>query len=219
LGFVDEPFQTAIQTGGMTPEANFFVKNYTDFLRRKIVLNPLLEEECRLIYQRHKELLDIIIDIVGSRDGVSEYADLFAEKTDSVVLANRSGKLAYLPNTLMLALPDGTLYKPWWGQQKPLIFWFYINEKRLKLILQVGPMKDKDVRKKLVDKIFEGLELERNRRTTDQYTVILSYSQQVDQESDGLMEKMIELNDKFSIHLPKLIQVINTFEFNNQVIF
>jgi hypothetical protein len=219
LGFVDEPFQTAIQTGGMTPEANFFVKNYTDFLRRKIVLNPLLEEECRLIYQRHKELLDIIIDIVGSRDGVSEYADLFAEKTDSVVLANRSGKLAYLPNTLMLALPDGTLDKPWWGQQKPLIFWFYINEKRLKLILQVGPMKDKDVRKKLVDKIFEGLELERNRRTTDQYTVILSYSQQVDQESDGLMEKMIELNDKFSIHLPKLIQVINTFEFNNQVIF
>jgi hypothetical protein len=143
---------------------------------------------------------------------------LFAEKTDSVVLANRSGKLAYLPNTLMLALPDGTLDKPWWGQQKPLIFWFYINEKRLKLILQVGPMKDKDVRKKLVDKIFEGLELERNRRTTDQYTVILSYSQQVDQESDGLMEKMIELNDKFSIHLPKLIRVINTFEFNNQVI-
>ena len=178
--------------------------------------NPRLEEECRLIYQRHKELLDTIMDIVGSRGGVSEYADSFAEKTNSVVLANRSGKLAYLPAELILALPDGTLDKPWWGQQKPLIFWFDINEKqRLKLILQVGPMKDKDVRKKLVDKIFEGLDLERNRKTTDQYTVIVSYSHQVDQESDDLMEQMLEMNEKFRMHLPKLIQVIKTFNFDN----
>lgn len=217
--FVDTPFQAAMLTGGITSEAIFFVKNYTDFLRRKIVSNPRLEEECRLIYQRHKELLDTIIDIVGSRGGVSEYADLFAEKTNSVVLANRSGKLAYLPTNLFHALPDGTLDKPWWGQQKPLIFWFYINEKqRLKLILQVGPMKDKDVRKKLVDKIFEGLDLERNRKTTNQYTVIVSYSHQVDQESDDLMEQMLEMNEKFKMHLPKLIQVIKTFNFDNQLI-
>jgi hypothetical protein len=217
LNYVEEPYNAARSTGGLTTEADFFVKNYIDFLRRKIVSNPLLEEECRSIYQRHKELLDMIIEIVGVRGGVSEYADIFAQKTQTMIYANRSGKFAYLPSTLANALPDGTLDKPWWGQQKPFLFWFYINDKqRLALIFQVGPMKDKKIRKKLVDTLVEAFELDRNRKTTDQYTVILSYATTVDQENDNLLEHMLELHSKFKEKIPRLEKIVSEFNFEEK---
>ena len=217
LNYVEEPFNAARATGGLTTEADFFVKNYIDFLRRKIVSNPLLEEECRSIYQRHKELLDMIMEIVGVRGGVSEYGDIFAQKTQSTIYANRSGKFAYLPTKLADILPDETLDKPWWGQLKPILFWFYMNDKqRLKLIFQVGPMKDKKIRKKLVDTLVEAFELDRNRKTTDQYTVILSHSISVDQESDNLLEYMLELNTKFKEQIPRLEKIVNEFDFTEK---
>lgn len=216
LSYVEEPFKEAKDSGGLTSDAEFFVKSYIDFLRRRIVSNPLLEEECRSIYQRHKELLDMIFEIVGVREGVSEYADSFATRTASVIFANRAGKFAYLPTSLASQLPDDTLEKPWWGQKKPILFWFYVNDKnRLKLIFQVGPMKNKQIRKNLVDALVEALEMDRNRKTTDQYTVILSHSTLVDQESDDLIDHMCSLHQKFEHQIPKILQIIERFPFEN----
>lgn len=177
--------------------------------------NPLLEEDCRLIYQRHKELLDMIIDIVGAKGGVSDFAQAFSEETDTKIFANRSGKFAYLPSSLVNSLPDETLERPWWGQQKPILFWFYINneKQKLKLIFQVGPMKDKQIRKKLVDTLVETFQLDRSRKTTDQYTVIVSHTVSVDPESENLLEKMVELHERFKPHLPLLSQLISEFDF------
>lgn len=215
LTFVEQPFIAAKDTGAVTAEADFFVRNYIDFLRRKIVSNPLLEEDCRLIYQRHKELLDMIIDIVGAKGGVSDFAQAFSEETDTKIFANRSGKFAYLPSSLVNSLPDETLERPWWGQQKPILFWFYINneKQKLKLIFQVGPMKDKQIRKKLVDTLVETFQLDRSRKTTDQYTVIVSHTVSVDPESENLLEKMVELHERFKPHLPLLSQLISEFDF------
>ncbi len=93
LGFVLEAYDDATQTGSMTNEAGFFVKNYIDFLRRNVVTSAELEEECRLIYQHHKELIDKIIEFAGASGGVSDLAEEFAADASCIVNSpgNRGG--------------------------------------------------------------------------------------------------------------------------------
>jgi hypothetical protein len=99
-------------------------------------------------------------------------------------------------------MPDGTLERAWWNQEKPVLFWFYLDDKKkLKLIFQVGPMKDKAIRTNLVNQLFIAFGREPNRRVTDQYTVITSEKTDTDEESD-LLEKMRQLHQKFEHKMP-----------------
>jgi PD-(D/E)XK nuclease superfamily len=213
LGFVTEAYNDATHTGSMTTEAGFFVKNYIDFLRRNVVTSAELEEECKMIYQHHKELIDKIIEFAGASGGVSDLAEEFAADAGCIVYANRSGRFAYLPKQLVNAMPDGTLERAWWNQQKPVLFWFYLDDKKkLKLIFQVGPMKDKAVRNNLVNQLFIAFGREPNRRVTDQYTVITSEKTDADEESD-LLGKMRQLHQKFEHKMPALNKLLSGFDF------
>ncbi len=217
LGFVQESYDDATHTGGMTTEASFFVKNYIDFLRRNVVTNAELEEECRLIYQHHKGLIDKIIELVSASGGVSDFAEEFASNNSCEIYANRSGRFAYLPKQLANAMPDGTLQRVWWNQQKPVLFWFYIDDKKkLKLICQVGPMKDKAIRNKLVNELFSAFGKESNRRVTDQYTVIVSEKTDIDEESD-LLSKMQQLHARFEQKIAVVANLLTSFDFNPDI--
>ena len=213
LGFVQEAFEHTTRSGGMTVEASFFVKNYIDFLRRNVVTNVELEEECKIIYERHKDLIDKIIEVAAASGGVSDFAADFAEKLGCEIYANRSGRFAYLPKELLHVLPDGTLERTWWSQQKPVIFFFYLDDKKkLKLIFQVGPMRDKVVRGKLINQLFNAFGRDLNRRVTDQYTVVMSEKISIEVEDDYL-SKMEDLHVRFQQKIPLLINVLNEFDF------
>ena len=206
-------FDDADRTASITPSAAYFIKNYIEFLRRKIVTNPELEAECRLIYQNHKALLDMIIDVIGARGGISDLAESFSEKAGCEIYSNRSGKFAFLPIELVQAMPEGTLERSWWNQQRPVVFWFYIDQNKLKLILQVGPMRDKHVRVQLINQLFNVFNKDSTRRVTDQYTVIKSEKVEIDEDSD-LLDEMINLYSKFINKIPDLVHVLSNFRFD-----
>lgn len=213
LEVTESCFNAANHTGSITSSAIFFVNNYIEFLRRKIVTNPELESECRLIYQNHKEILGIIFDVIGARDGISALADNFAQKAGCEIYSNRSGKFAYLPHELAGAMPEGTLERTWWNQQRPLIFWFYVDQSNLKLIMQVGPMKNKVIRNRLISEIFSVFNKVSTRKVTDQYTVITSEKVKIDEDSDFL-EEMLKLNSIFAIRVPELVRVLSNFQYS-----
>ena len=215
LGYLESSLYEVENAGIVTSEAKFFIKNYIDFLRKNIVTNPILENECRTIYQRHKELIDIIIQFTGADSGVSEFADEFSSRTNSQIYGNRSGKFAYIPNSLVNILPDNLLDKPWWGQSKPLLFWFFIDEKKqLKLILQVGPIVNKELRKNFISDLIEKLGLTINRKIKDQYTVLISHAIKVDMENDILLEQMINLHHKLDDLFEKIESTVTAFNFH-----
>jgi hypothetical protein len=206
-------YDEAQRYGVMTPEAQFFINNYIDFLERNIVTNPILEEDCRQIYQRHKTILDKIASIATSGVGISQYAEEFVAKVDAIIVTNNPTRMAYLPNDLML-LPDNTMEKPWWGQSKPIMMWFEIDGKdRLKLTFQVGPMKDPDMRLKFVEALFSIFGGKQKRLISEKYTSIVSMYEQTDQDSD-LMELMLQLHRRLAEHMPKLKELIQTFNFS-----
>lgn len=218
LGYVQESFDQAMKSGSLTAKAQFFVEQYLEFIRRRVVNNTELEAECRDIYQRHKNLLDLIFEVVGSKGGVSGYAEAFAQETQVRLFPSRSKNFAYLPEALYQALPDDTLEKPWWGQKKPVLFWFYLNDTNeskntLKLILQVGPMKDKDARSKLVDALSAVFPKDRTRKLTDQYTVIATQKAQIDAGDDeSLFQNMKKLHVMFQSKMTELIETVEGYQ-------
>ncbi len=75
-------------------------------------------------------------------------------------------------------------------------------------------MKNKQIRKNLIDVLVEAFEVDRNRKMTDQYTVIVSHSTLVDQEGDDLIDHMCALHQKFVSRIPKIVQIIEGFDFD-----
>lgn len=207
-------YDEAQRYGVMAPDAKFFVNNYIDFLERNIVTNPTLEEDCRQIYQRHKTILDLISSIAASGVGISQYAEEFVAKVDASIVTNSPSRMAYLPNDLMQLLPDNTMEKSWWGQSKPIMMWFMMDDKnRLKMIFQVGPMKDLDIRLKFVEALFSIFGGKQKRSISDKYTSIMTPYEQTDEDSD-LLDLMVKLHRRVAEHLPELKKMLQTFNFS-----
>jgi hypothetical protein len=210
---IETSLASAHNSGNTSSESEYLVNQYLDFLRRNIVSNPVLEADCRKIYQRHKDILIKIFEYAGVAGGISEYALGFAQSQDCKILAVRNDRFAYLPNYLDALIPIGTMDKPWWGQEKPLIFWFLLQERKLKLHFHVGPMIDISKRRDLIDQIRFVLNQKNNRALTDKYTVIESYSLTIKDDETDLGEKFDELHIKMNHLLLKIEPVISKFNF------
>lgn len=213
LSCIRKSYDDAQRYSTMSPDAKFFVKHYIDFLERNIVINQILEEDCRQIYQQHTKILDMIISYAASGAGVSQYAIEFTEKIGASIVTNTPNRMAYLPKDLMDLLPDDTIEISWWGQSKPIMFWFQIDvNNRLKLVLQVGPMKDRDIRQKFVSTLFKIFKV-KNRTITDKYSTIISPTVIMTEESD-VLEQMIGLYRQVEIHLDALKLMLKSFDFS-----
>jgi hypothetical protein len=91
----------------------------------------------------------------------------------------------------------------------------YFDEKKIiKLILQVGPMKDKIIRNKFINELFQAFGKKSNRKVTDQYTVILSEKTEANEESD-LLDKMKYLHGKFEDKIQILENLLKDFDFKS----
>lgn len=216
FGYVKEAYDDAKTAGAITLEADFFVKNYIDFLRRNIVSNPLLEDECRLIYQRHKVLLDAIINFVGIRNSVFEPSDKFVEKTGTTILFKNALNLVYLPTAWIDILPENTLAGDgrWWGQKRPVLFWFALlgertENPRLRLHFEVGPMKDQEKRTKLIQELRSKMNVNLDNRITATYTRVRTETIRVDLEENNLEARMIDyLHKNFEPYLEEITKVL-----------
>ena len=214
LSCLRKNYDDAQRDGTMPPEAKFFVNSYIDFLERNIVTNPILEEDCRQIYLRHKAILDLIGSFAASGVGISQYAAEFTEKVGASIVTNTPTRMAYLPNDLLQLLPDNTMEKSWWGQSKPIMMWFMMDDKnRLKMIFQVGPMKDLDIRLKFVEALFKIFDVKPKRSISDKYTSIMAPFVATTEDSD-LLELMLELHGRLAKHLPEVKRMIQTFNFS-----
>lgn len=188
------------ETHGQTSDselsaAKFAVQQYIEFLKRNVVMDPQLIEDCQSIYRKHRDILDALFLIVKQGGDFSDAGNQFAAQSDCAIYAIRGGdkRLAFLPNALAAIFPD-SLNKPWWDQLKPIICWFdYTDPKTLKLIFQVGPMSDIEARTALVEELRGVFRQNQNRAITDKYTTVYSQKAGVNEDEPDLLGKMLHL--------------------------
>ena len=121
--------------------AKLVIDHYVSLIRRNIVPDQELIEQCRRLYAQHKDALDLIFRY-GEADAFSTAADLFFKThPDLKVLKIRSGAAVFLPALLFDIVPQFEETN-WWVQSRPLLFWFNFRphgDNKIGLVLEVGP--------------------------------------------------------------------------------
>jgi hypothetical protein len=199
----------------LTTEAQMLIDHYVDVIRRNVVPDKGLVEQCRKLYARHRQALDLIIRY-GEVSAFGSAANEFF-KTNSTLepVVIRDGTASFLPKPFSKIVPEieGT---NWWGQARPFLFWFYLKaDNRLGLIIEVGPMISKKYnREALVQQLLRYFK--NTKKIASKYTRVYSEYKGLteDQVSDPseILRHMNLLYQKVATeHLPGLTEILNKF--------
>ena len=148
-------------------EAQGFVNNYIEILKRLTMQDEELSNLCKSIYRKHKSAIDLIVSYGGSsqvyeacREVLIESGnfDLDNNKPISFIQETR-GMLFFVPKELANCMTEVELSR--WKHiafQYPICCWFKKRTKaeKLQITIEIGPVSDYKLRKKLLDVFDDG---------------------------------------------------------------
>lgn len=195
-------------------ETTLFVNHYIELIRKHIVNeeDEELKSACASLYEKHKNVFDLIYKNIDLGGSVSEAIKNFAKFNSSIVVnASNNNWLSFMPKNLYENMQDIALTRQWHKQNKPLVFFYSFYEDKIKLVLEVGPIKDLDVRNKLVTALFKHLKGIDKSAKSDIYTRVWSkiekFSSNLDIDdigADQLLEHMTSLNKEVDTLIPMI---------------
>src|ERR1700730_3752631 len=112
-------------------ETAMVIDNYISLIRRNIVPDQELIDQCRKLYAKHKAALDLILRYGEVNTFETAASQFFEAHTELKSLGGiRAGAAAFLPMSLCDVTPqmEGTT---WWGQSRPILYWFNLRPDRL----------------------------------------------------------------------------------------
>ena len=199
----------------MNNEIQILVKHYIQLIRRNIVKDENLINECQRIYQQYEDVLDIIFKHGTARKSemtsFSDASNSFTKNHSGVIkeLLKKPRQFIFLENSLFNLLKDFDLAN-FFGQQKPILLWFnYRDDNALGLVFEVGPIQNNNVdRYQLVSelqKLFTS-----SRLIKDKYTRVWSKYHKISDEAneDDILKIMEKLWDEFKVKIPKVIEIL-----------
>ncbi|WOH82126.1 PD-(D/E)XK nuclease family protein [Bradyrhizobium sp. BEA-2-5] len=198
----------------VTNHAGIVIDHYLDFIRRNIVPDQTLIDECRRLYLLHKDALDLIIEH-GQVNSFSSAAGTFFQKHPELEkFAIRPAGAAFLPKSLLMHVPqlEGT---NWWGQSRPFALWFNFYQERIGIVVEVGPFgTDQFNRETLVKRLQEHFDSKA--KIYPKFTRVYSRYQKLtdDELSDGevLLARMETLyKDTVEKHLAHIAAIVSDF--------
>jgi hypothetical protein len=199
----------------LTSEATVVIDHYIALIRRNIVPDQELVDQCRKLYAKHKDALDLVLRYGEVNTFETAANQFFESHADLKLLASRTGRAAFLPVSLYDIAPqmEGT---NWWGQSRPILYWFNLRpDNRFGLILEVGPfVSDKFNREALVKKFLAHFKS--NIKVYPKYTRVYSeYRRLTDDQAGDPEEMLAAMNALYetvvSNHLAPIVEITRCF--------
>ena len=204
------------QSSNLTNEAKIVIDHYVSLIRRNIVPDQELVEQCRKLYAQHKDALDLIIRY-GEVNSFASAADLFFKRhSDLKSLVVRSSAAVFLPASLFEIVPQFEDTN-WWGQSRPLLFWFnFPPDSRLGIVIEVGPFSsDKFDRKLLVGDLLKYFNHEKKNATAKYTRVYSEYKKLTENQAGDPEEIQAVINQLYeavqSRHLSSVTEISRRF--------
>jgi hypothetical protein len=199
----------------LTSEAKIVIDQYVRMIRRNIVPDQELVDQCRRLYAQHKDALDLIYRY-GEVDAFESAANLFFKNhSDIKQCVVRSGRAAFWPTPLVQSPPEfeGT---NWFGQSRPVMFWFYLGaDYKFGLVIEVGPYASEQFpREVLVQRLLDYFKS--SNKIYPKYTRVYSEYKKLTEDQVSNSEEIEKVMEAFystvtSKHLPAVIDVVKTF--------
>ena len=146
--------------------------------------DEVLKEQCRRLYLKHKNALDLIFRY-GEVNAFESAANQFFDKHKELKhWQSGTSRASFLPTSLLEVIPpiEGV---NWHGQSRPILYWFNLVTGKLGLILEVGPFSNSAFsREALVKKLLDHFKV--NTKIYPKYTRVYSTYRKLnaDQASD-----------------------------------
>ncbi len=200
-------------------ETTMFISHYIKLIRKHIVNeeDEELKSACLSLYEKHKYIIDLINKITDLGGSVSEAIKNFSKQPDNPLVVNASTNswLSFTPKDLHENMQDIVLTRQWHKQNKPVVFFYNFYDDKIKLVIEVGPIANLDVRNKLVTALFKhllGIDKSANSNTyTRIWSKIEKINANVDIEeiSSEQLEKHMDTLFKQAISLtPKIVEAL-----------
>jgi PD-(D/E)XK nuclease superfamily len=116
----------------VTDDAKVLVDHYIELIRRNIVPDEVLKEQCRKLYLKHKNALDLIFrygEVNAFESAANQFFDTHKELKR---WTSRTSTAAFLPISLLEVIPEIEGIN-WWGQSRPIVYWFNLQPGNLVL--------------------------------------------------------------------------------------
>ena len=197
----------------LTNEARILIDHYIDVIRRNVVPDKALVEQCRKLYARHRQALDLIIRYGEVSSFISAANEFFKAHPDVKMLTSRENAATFLPASLLDIVPEinGT---NWWGQARPFLFWFMLTgDNRLGLVIEVGPITNTKYNRETLARELLGY-FKHAKKITSKYTRVHSDWKKLTEEGDSgeILSRMNLLyQDITSKHLVGVTAILDKF--------
>jgi hypothetical protein len=201
------------RSANLTAQQRLVIDNYIDLVRRNIVPDQSLIEQCRRIYSLHKDAIDLIIEH-GQVNSFVEAANTFFDKHPDVEKFQIGPtRAAFLPKLVLEQVPpiEGT---NWWGQARPVAYWFNLDDMRLGFRIEVGPfLSNKFDREAFVKRLQNYLNTKA--KIYPKYTRVYSRFADVNEDQianpEEICSKMESLYEDANKHLHAITDIAREF--------
>lgn len=171
------------------------LKDYVTLLRRYVVEDYKLKEACQRIYELHKTALDLIFEHGDVKRGYfADAAQAFFKKQDGLEIqgAIHPKRCAFLPKELVGLIPNDPSIN-WHKQSKPILMWFEDLGEKVKLLLEVGPLSDKEQRANIVKELRKlfNYKSSSDKGPSDTYSRCWTRTIKVSNADDDAMKNML----------------------------
>ena len=176
-----------IHHGAISEDVLLFIKHYKELIRRHIVddYSEELKDECKKLYEKHKNIFKFILSNLDNP--INTASDSFLSGNNLTQMFRNKNRLAFLTKELFNKIPDVRLSRGWYGQYKPILFWYSYSydDSRIKLVFEVGPWEDIDKRSKLVEMLRQKIRNARRGARGDVYSRIWSRTEDISDIGDS----------------------------------
>ena len=172
-------------------DAGVFLRHYLDSLRRMTMQDDQLIDLCKTIYRRHREAIDLIVEYGASSRIVEACEEEAANLIDCEFIKTTGSKTWFLPREMGEHEPTLTLTAwQFLPRHVAVACWFdYLKRSgNLKIVMEVGPISDGALRKRLLKSIeTAGISFWKTKAFKDgaMYTRIGSEIQKLRTDADG----------------------------------
>ena len=173
-------------------DARVFLNHYVTSLKRLMMdEDPATVELCKAIYRKHREAIDLIVELGGANEIHEICERAIKELVPCQFTHIGRGNVWFAPKDVMAVMPQiemaGWDFLPT-ALSVPVCFWFRYSKRRqrLKLTLEVGPIADISVRKNLLKTVeAHGLPVAAKQFETTKYTRLVSESKKLRDGESG----------------------------------
>ncbi len=191
-----------------------FISFYLESLRGAINMDETTKKLCKEIYDQHKDALDLIYQVVATKEtAFVEASKKFLENHPRVISTFTK------PNVLWTTLIDFAKAKKMahnWNAGHPVAVWFENYYGSLKIIVEVGPFDDPNKRIAFLESLSKAnFKIgDYSKKQESRYTRIYTKVRKVNDwdDTEELAQLMKVLFDEIEDHIKRISQVIENFD-------